>query len=152
MNLFHQFSRLANFYFLIVILLLQFDWAPISATAAIIPLVIVIGISMIREAIEDYLRWRSDQKINATPAKRLVDGQWADCRWDEIKVGDILYCVKNEQIPADLVLLASNDNEGTSYIDTCNLDGETNLKERFAPKQTQQFREDQFSYLMDRNG
>ena len=140
-NLFNQFCRLANFYFLIVILLLQFPWAPISAAAAIVPLVIVIGISMIREAIEDYLRWRSDQKINATPAKRLADGQWADCRWDEIKVGDILYCVKNEQIPADLVLLSSNDNEGTSYIDTCNLDGETNLKQRQALKQTRGFTE-----------
>ena len=137
-NLFHQFSRLANFYFLIVILLLQFDWAPISATAAIIPLVIVIGISMIREAIEDYLRWRSDQKINALPAKRLENGKWEQCRWDEIKVGDIIYCEKNEEIPADIVCLSSNDPNGTSYIDTCNLDGETNLKQRQALKQTRE--------------
>ena len=135
-NLFHQFSRLANFYFLIVISLLQFDWAPISASAALVPLIIVILISMIREGIEDILRWRSDQKINALPAKRLENGNWADCRWDEIRVSDVIHVEKNEQIPADIVLISTSDKEGNAYIDTCNLDGETNLKARQALKQT----------------
>lgn len=143
LNLYHQFSRLANFYFLIIVLLLQFKWAPISANAALFPLVIVIGISAIREAIEDFLRWRSDQRVNATPATKLVNGAFTECRWDEIKVGDIIYLKKNEQIPADAVFLSSNESSGTAYVDTCNLDGETNLKIKQAIKETLQLTEPQ---------
>lgn len=143
LNLYHQFSRLANFYFLIIVLLLQFDWAPISASAALFPLTIVIGISAIREAIEDFLRWRSDQKVNATPAMKLKDGAFTNCRWDEIIVGDFIMVKKNEQVPADIVLISSSIPTGNTYIDTCNLDGETNLKIKQAIKQTMEITEPQ---------
>eukprot|EP01018_Ginkgo_biloba_P031246 Gb_18233 [translate_table: standard] len=38
--------------------------------------------------------------------------------------------------PADLVLLASSNDEGLCYIETSNLDGESNLKTRRALEQT----------------
>ena len=135
-NLFYQFSRIANFYFLIIILLLQFDWAPISAAVAVVPLVIVVGFSMIRDGIEDILRWRSDQKINNTIAHCLKNGNFEDTKWMDILVGDIIQIKKDEQVPADVVLLSTNHEDGIAYIDTCNLDGETNLKVRQAIPQT----------------
>lgn len=131
-NLFYQFSRVANFYFLIIALLLQFKWAPISATVAIVPLVIVIAFTMIRDGIEDILRWKSDQNINNSVAHYLQNGSFEDILWKDISVGDIIQVRKDEQIPADVVLLSSNDEDGLAYIDTCNLDGETNLKIRQA--------------------
>ncbi|KAH0790977.1 P-type ATPase [Histomonas meleagridis] len=135
-NLFFQFSRIANFYFLIVVCLLQFPWAPISAAAAVVPLVIVIGITAIREAVEDILRYRSDQRINSSEATRLINGKFETARWDSILVGDIIRIHRDEQIPADVVLLSTDEQDGTAYIDTCNLDGETNLKVRQAIPQT----------------
>ena len=33
-----------------------------------------------------------------------------------------------EEFPCDMVLLSSSDEEGSCYITTANLDGETNLK------------------------
>ena len=104
-NLFFQFSRIANFYFLIVVCLLQFPWAPISAAAAVVPLVIVIGITMIREAIEDLLRYKCDQRINSSDATILIDGTFQTGRWDSILVGDIIKVKNNEQIPADIVII-----------------------------------------------
>lgn len=50
--------------------------------------------------------------------------------WQEIKVGDIVHLSCNEVIPADLILLWSSDKQGVCYIDTSNIDGENNLKQR----------------------
>lgn len=50
--------------------------------------------------------------------------------WKDVKVGDIVHLSNNEPVPADLLLLHSSDTQGFAYLDTCNLDGETNLKQR----------------------
>ena len=40
----------------------------------------------------------------------------------------------NEMIPADILILRSSDDHGLCYIDTQNLDGEANLKQREVPR------------------
>lgn len=56
--------------------------------------------------------------------------------WRELQVGQILCVRNNEELPADIVLLATSEEEGRCFIETCNLDGETNLKRRVAVKAT----------------
>ena len=48
--------------------------------------------------------------------------------WQNIMTGNLVVVNKDEGIPADLVLLASTDEEGLAFIETAELDGETNLK------------------------
>ena len=55
-------------------------------------------------------------------------GALEEVRWKDLRVGDIVKISKGEPLPADLVQLASSEEQGNSYIDTCDLDGETNLK------------------------
>ena len=53
--------------------------------------------------------------------------------WSDIQVGDLLYLKNNDKIPADVILLTSSDEasgSGAVYIETANIDGETNLKIR----------------------
>jgi phospholipid-translocating ATPase len=46
---------------------------------------------------------------------------------------------KDEYMPADMLLLSSSIEDGTCYIDTVELDGETSLKTRHAVSLTQGF-------------
>jgi phospholipid-translocating ATPase len=52
--------------------------------------------------------------------------------WKNVKVGDFVRLYDNEEVPADVVVLSTADPEGACYIETKNLDGETNLKLRNA--------------------
>lgn len=50
--------------------------------------------------------------------------------WQDVRPGDIVQLNNNDVIPADILVLKSSDPQGLCYIDTCNLDGESNLKQR----------------------
>lgn len=52
--------------------------------------------------------------------------------WKDVQVGDFVRLYNEEQVPADIVVLATSDPDGACYVETKNLDGETNLKVREA--------------------
>jgi P-type E1-E2 ATPase len=54
--------------------------------------------------------------------------------WKDLKVGTVVKIVKNQYFPADLVLLNSSANKGICYVETKNLDGETNMKHKQSHK------------------
>jgi phospholipid-translocating ATPase len=64
-----------------------------------------------------------------------VKNEFIEKRWDMIKMGELIKVYKDEEFPADIILLKSSKENGMAYVDTMNLDGETNLKERSSPKE-----------------
>jgi phospholipid-translocating ATPase len=52
--------------------------------------------------------------------------------WKNVQVGDFVRIYNDDQIPADVVILSTSDPDGACYVETKNLDGETNLKVRHA--------------------
>ncbi|KAG9309612.1 hypothetical protein JVU11DRAFT_10273 [Chiua virens] len=70
--------------------------------------------------------------------KRRTSGtaRWERTLWKKLEVGDIVLLRENEQVPADVVVLSTSDPDGLCYLETKNLDGETNLKPRRAMKAT----------------
>ena len=60
--------------------------------------------------------------------------------WKSIQVGDFVRIYNDEPIPADVLILATSDPDGACYIETKNLDGETNLKVRQALQAGQKIR------------
>ncbi|CZR51538.1 related to ATPase II [Phialocephala subalpina] len=52
--------------------------------------------------------------------------------WKNVKVGDFVRIYNDDQIPADVIILSTSDPDGACYVETKNLDGETNLKVRHA--------------------
>ncbi|KAG0201620.1 hypothetical protein BGX33_010218 [Mortierella sp. NVP41] len=62
--------------------------------------------------------------------KSMTGAKWDDCIWQDVKVGDIVYLKNDDPIPADIVILSTSEPDGLCFIETKNLDGETNLKIR----------------------
>ncbi|XP_040570964.1 phospholipid-transporting ATPase IF [Lepeophtheirus salmonis] len=136
-NLFFQFRRFANFYFLIVALIQLIIDSPVSPLTSISPLVFVVLVTMMKQGYEDYKRHKNDSIINNRPVTRLKHGIVQRIPSSKIEVGDVLQIHEGDDFPADLILLSSSDPRGRAYIMTANLDGETNLKTVLSPKPTQ---------------
>jgi phospholipid-transporting ATPase len=135
--LYEQFSKYANLFFLFTAVLQQIpNISPTNRYTTIVPLAIVLLVSAIKELVEDFKRKSSDQSLNHSRARVLRGSNFEDTKWVNIAVGDIIRVESEEPFPADLVLLASSEPEGLCYIETANLDGETNLKIKQAIPET----------------
>ncbi|KAJ7028850.1 phospholipid-transporting ATPase 1 [Mycena alexandri] len=64
------------------------------------------------------------------PTMRPGAAQWERTLWKKLDVGDVVLLREDEQVPADILVLATSDPDGNCYLETKNLDGETNLKLR----------------------
>ncbi|XP_043717424.1 putative phospholipid-transporting ATPase 9 [Telopea speciosissima] len=142
-SLFEQFRRVANIYFLIVACLSFTPLSPSSPITSVLPLVVVIGASMIKEAIEDWRRKKQDIEVNNRKVKvHCGDGSFDTREWKNLRVGDIVKVEKDNFFPADLLLLSSNYENSICYVETMNLDGETNLKLKQALEVTSDLHEE----------
>ena len=135
--LFEQFRRYANVFFLFISLLQQIPQvSPTGRYTTALPLLFILSVSAIKEIIEDYKRHRQDDAVNNREVLVLRDGHWTTLRWTQIIVGDIIKVISGQFFPTDLVLLSSSEPQAMCYIETANLDGETNLKLRQGLPQT----------------
>jgi phospholipid-transporting ATPase len=139
MNLFLQFTKPANIYFLIIAILQVIPSISLSGSmpTTAIPLAIVVIANMVKDAIEDYNRHRSDEKENSQFVQVLnsAQGTLEKRKWKDIKVGDVIALENYQSCPSDIVLLGSSEQSGVSFIETSNLDGETNLKLKTVPRE-----------------
>ena len=132
-GLLYQFSRLANVYFLFITIIQSIPIiSPLNSLTAIIPLIFVLGVSMIREFIEDLARHKYDKLNNNEEFFVLRDGKFIKSQSKFLKSGEIVLIYENEPIPADLVLLDSGMGDGQCYVETSSLDGEKALKLKIA--------------------
>lgn len=119
-----------------------------------------------KEAFDDYSRYLRDREANSTrylvllphppspsldaqamlhedgdgpPAKApsLPRPQTRSTPASAIRVGDMVLLEKNQRVPADMVLLSTSEEEGSCFIRTDQLDGETDWKLKVAVPETQ---------------
>uniref|UniRef100_A0A8C2CQK5 Phospholipid-transporting ATPase n=1 Tax=Cyprinus carpio TaxID=7962 RepID=A0A8C2CQK5_CYPCA len=124
MNLFEQFHRMANIYFVGLAIL---NFVPVvnafQPEVALIPICIILALTAVKDGWEDFRRYQTDQQLNNTPC-------FIFSRWKDVRVGDFVRVLSNEIIPADILLLHTSDPNGVCHMETANLDGETSLKQR----------------------
>nr|XP_019596286.1 PREDICTED: probable phospholipid-transporting ATPase VB isoform X1 [Rhinolophus sinicus]XP_019596295.1 PREDICTED: probable phospholipid-transporting ATPase VB isoform X1 [Rhinolophus sinicus] len=132
-NLLEQFHRWANLYFLFLVVL---NWMPAMEVfhreITMLPLAVVLFIIMVKDGVEDFKRHRFDREINCSNIQiyERKAQSYVQKRWKDVRVGDFVQMQCNEIIPADILLLFSSDPSGICHLETANLDGETNLKQR----------------------
>lgn len=206
-NLLEQFRRIANIFFAFIAILQFFpEFATISPGLVILPLLIVLGITAVKDGYEDIKRHQSDRQVNHSRVRvlngggwtnpnfigsksrtfvrgiaprvlpkrhrarnedvettisadvehdtdveldegiSLADGKhhlfsgghkvarahWKKTLWEDVRVGDFIKIMNNEPIPADVLICATSEEDNVAYVETKNLDGETNLKSRNA--------------------
>ncbi|KAG6864192.1 hypothetical protein C0991_011668 [Blastosporella zonata] len=214
-NLLEQFRRVANVFFLGIAILQFFPkFSTISPGLVILPLLIVLGITALKDGYEDVKRHQSDRQVNHTPIRILSGGGWVNPNttgnksrtfvrgliptrnrahakkgqlvndsskapdtqsigteqtqvdnpeheyddvhehehghhlfghhehpsrahwrhgiWEDIRVGDFVKIKDHESLPADILICATSEDENVAFVETKNLDGETNLKSRNA--------------------
>ncbi len=128
-----------NQYFLLIGLMQLIPSAtPVDPITTLGPLLFIFTVSALKEAVDDFGRWKADKVAN----ERLVTvlrhgGKQQQVQSQAVVVGDLLFLEDGMQMPCDVVLLWTSDAEGGAYCMTANLDGETDLKGRSAPSDTQ---------------
>ncbi|KAK2627260.1 hypothetical protein QTJ16_003226 [Diplocarpon rosae] len=173
-QLWFQFSKLANAYFLIISILQLIPGLSTTGNyTTIAPLMVFVAISMGKEGYDDLRRYKLDKiennretlvlnsfrparenyshrlgdklkslvpskgqmRASSSPASSGEQGDqhWQTLKWHAIKVGDIIKLRRDDQVPADIVLLSASGPNGIAYIETMALDGETNLKSKQPP-------------------
>ncbi|XP_026878504.2 phospholipid-transporting ATPase IA isoform X6 [Electrophorus electricus] len=129
--LYSQFRRAANSFFLFIALLQQIpDVSPTGRWTTLVPLLFILVVAAVKEVIEDLKRHKADSVVNKKETQVLRNGAWEIVHWEKVAVGEVVRASNGDHLPADLIILSSSEPQGMCYIETSNLDGETNLKIR----------------------
>jgi magnesium-transporting ATPase (P-type) len=134
----NQFKTTFNWFFLFSLILVCIpqisDKSPFSEA---LPFSVVMIISLVKEAIEDYRKYTNDKKANNAKVLIFKDTKFCIEKCQNIRVGNIIKIHKDELIPADVLVIKSSLKNGLCYMQTSNLDGENVLKPREAFTLTQ---------------
>ncbi|KAL7750740.1 phospholipid transporting ATPase [Sorochytrium milnesiophthora] len=182
-NLFEQFRRIANTYFLLIVVLQILPALRLASPAvSALPISSIVAATAIKDGIEDLRRGIQDRRLNEQTTIALSDwtnvnpttqhwwqrllaqvlacfgrrrasqqqahdkeytgchAAWRVTKWKDIRVGDFLFLRNNDNVPADVVVLATSEADGMCYVETKSLDGETNLKIKRCPLETSDIR------------
>ena len=97
--------------------------SPKDPTFSILPLVFVISISALKEAVEDYKRYEMDKEENQRevelfrPDERGKNWKFRILQWQQVEVGDMVRITTERPFfPADVVLLQSSTNQVWSVL------------------------------------
>lgn len=146
-NLFEQFRRIHNIYFLLTIIVQTIpEVSPTIPTSSILPFCIIIILTALKDLYEDLLRYRADRIANNKPCYVLRDGVLQRIPSKDLEVGDIVRVDRDDALCADVVCLSTAREDGACYIDTAQLDGETSLKTRRSVKSTHHMGNDPLQY------
>ncbi|KAJ0593727.1 putative P-type phospholipid transporter [Helianthus annuus] len=133
-NLWEQFSRFMNQYFLLIACLQLWPLiTPVNPASTWGPLIFIFAVSATKEGWDDYCRYISDKKANEKEVWVVRQGSKKLIQAQDILVGNLVWLRENDEVPCDLVLLGTSEPQGVCYVETSALDGETDLKTRSIP-------------------
>lgn len=131
LSILYQYKRLANCYnlFIAAISLIPgvAPWAPYTWIA---PMVAVLLVAILREGVEDYMRYKQDRRTNSQVVERVVsEGRLEETTSKEIRVGDVIKVSEGQELPADIILVQSSD-EGAKRSSEVDQEGPRAMSDR----------------------
>ncbi|KAG8089771.1 hypothetical protein GUJ93_ZPchr0011g27638 [Zizania palustris] len=133
-NLWEQFRRFMNQYFLLIACLQLWSLiTPVNPASTWGPLIFIFAVSATKEAWDDYNRYISDKQVNEMEIWIVKNGARKHIQAQDIRVGNIVWIRENEEVPCDLVLIGTSEPQGICHVETAALDGEIDLKTRVIP-------------------
>ncbi|ELQ75254.1 P-type ATPase [Trachipleistophora hominis] len=159
LNLYRQFSKYSNVFFFVTLMLLLIPAvSPFPPYAYLTAFLIVVGISIFKDGIEDLIRHKQDKHANERIIHKIMEvtnditehyRELDICNAagtnfaatssyvEDLRVGNVIILRENEEVPSDIVLLNAKVFDGKHlkcrsfcFIQTSSLDGETNLKKK----------------------
>ncbi|ERE70330.1 putative phospholipid-transporting ATPase IIB [Cricetulus griseus] len=132
------FRYFFNFYFL---LLACSQFVPEMRLGALytywVPLGFVLAVTIVREAVEEIRCYMRDKEVNSQVYSRLTSRGTVKVKSSNIQVGDLILVEKNQRVPADMIFLRTSEKNGSCFLRTDQLDGETDWKLRLPVACTQ---------------
>ena len=130
-NLFEQFHRLSNVFFLFCSILQAIKIiSPLNPVMGFLSLSNMMLISMIKTGYEDLMRHLADKRLNNRETKIQMEEATETVKWEEVNPGDVLALSNDDEFPADCIIISTESNDNRCRIETAALDGETSLKFR----------------------
>jgi len=98
----------------------------------------VLFVELVKEGVEDTARHAADYEQNSriTHVANPKTGKFEPVSWSDVEVGDLMLLRNGDAVPSDVVLINTAGDSGQCWVETMELDGETNLKPRWAVKGT----------------
>lgn len=88
---------------------------------------------------DDDISATQSQQQNQDKQKDTVQPEFIKEQWHNLRVGDFILLKNNQAVPADAIILSTSEAEGSCFIETKDLDGETNLKTRMSLHETSKY-------------
>ena len=147
--LYNEFKFFFNMFFLIIAISQFVPFLKVGFLFTYIaPLAFVLIVTMFKEGVDDFNRFRRDKELNNAQFAVLQRQQTGLATIEpiaskDIRVGMVIKIVQNQRVPADLILFKTTEASGGVFIKTDQLDGETDWKLRkaipFTQKQKEEF-------------
>ena len=117
-GLLYQFLSWSNIYFLFTAIIQSIKIiSPITSITAIIPLIFVLGLGLIREAIEDLGRNNYDNLNNKEEVIVFRNNKFVKSISKTLRLGEVIIIYENHTIPADIILIDSKFKDGRCYVE-----------------------------------
>ena len=131
--IYEQFKMFFNLYFLMVALSQLVPQLQVGYLISYFgPLIFVLTVTFVKEGIDDFKRYNRDLEANSLKYSIVTQGGTKSITSANLKVGHLVIIPKNSKVPADCILLRTDDPSACCFLRTDQLDGETDWKLRIA--------------------
>lgn len=103
------------------------DLSPTNQFSTLVPFLVVLAISILKEGLEDRRRYIADAVVNKSTVKVLRGEKWVEIHCQDVALGDFVLLEDGDEVPADMALISAHAAQGGVHVDVSSLSGDMSL-------------------------